>query len=544
MFSPIAKLLKRIRTKGVSSQLITPEVYSFFIASGGAKDIRELRSEILDTKEMFKDLRIPNRYISYEKNFQDLFFQKAISSIFWSDFTKACAYSRNRLRKVIFAIPPEFMPFFPRHRIPLNKFACTVLWKVKLYKKGMKNFGQIVGQFFDLLSRPKVVKFKVNNPRVKIWTNFHSAEYFNSDYVGGYNFVNWLSRDELLGKVKMSFFCERNLGNHIYRNCSVEHLPISMLAIPVDARRAYLLDMLSILWFGFTKMITGKPEFMTLGMELALALRVQKVEYQDLPSFAFFSEADGICKPLWAYVAELKGVKVITLFATIYASPQSSNKVSFNRTDLGLNLYSGATWNNYWVCDSTQKHILQKFVDLPSEKIKIVGVHWRTDLQLDKRVNKRWKVALFDNEDQKDFFNFSSIVDLGFVGHEKDVKFLRDIASLAIKYNVEFAHKRKRTLLEHFVNPEYTNLLEKLRMLQIYTPIHEDIAPLQLIRKSDYVLCPPFSTPAVIAKDENVPSLYYDCIGKTLRSDISLHGVPLIQGYQELEIWFEKNFGG
>ena len=50
----------------------------------------------------------------------------------------------------------------------------------------------------------------------------------------------------------------------------------------------------------------------------------------------------------------------------------------------------------------------------------------------------------------------------------------------------------------------------------------------------------PFTSTAVIAKQEETPSVYYDPTDIIQKDDREAHGLPVLNGIGELKVWIES----
>lgn len=534
------KLLTRIQLHlGSISPTITPELYAKFVANGGAKNIRKLRLEFIEKSLNRTLVPMPKKFSNFTDDFNKLFIQDAISYIFWSDFVKACVYATTHSTKIKFPIPQALHAIFSSFDLKLSSSICVFRWKLILYKRALKNIFEIFIQIVKLFSKVTEISSDVDKERLRIWRNVSEVGYFESGFEGSFDFKNWITQDKILGNRHFEFFCERDLGKFKSDKYEVIYRPIRFLPLPNNRKYKYLLELSHILISGVRLMLLGKPEFMSQGMEIAQALRVEKVERHNLPQLAFFSEADGVKRPLWTYSAESLGVQIIVLFATLYSTPSTNKELVSSIVDDALSLYIGASWNNYWVVDEIQRDSLLQFTKLDESSFRIVGVPWRTDVKMPKEFGSRKRIAVFDYESHTDFYNFSSIVDVGYFDNTKELQFLAQIVKLAEIYDIDILHKRKRPIYSKFILPEYRDLIRILNKSNNYYQVLERTSPHQVIANCHAVLSLPFTTTAFIGMELGIKTLFYDPIGLINPNDQALHNIPLLRGYRELSTWFE-----
>ena len=117
-------------------------------------------------------------------------------------------------------------------------------------------------------------------------------------------------------------------------------------------------------------------------------------------------------------------------------------------------------------------------------------------------------------------------------------QFLRDIQFVLNKSNICMIHKRKR--FRAFTHKKYKRRVNQFNRKINYTNINPNVDALQIIQKTKACISIPFTSTAVIAKEEGRPSVYYDPTGIIQKDDIAAHGIEVLSGIKELEEWVEK----
>jgi len=116
--------------------------------------------------------------------------------------------------------------------------------------------------------------------------------------------------------------------------------------------------------------------------------------------------------------------------------------------------------------------------------------------------------------------------------------FLDDIYYYLLKYNIIMAFKKKREV--GHLHSAYTDKIRYLDKQQYFFLINPDIQPQELILSSIGVISLPFTSTAIIAKDLNIPSVYYDPSGVIARNQSTYHGVSVIGDIAELSHWISR----
>ena len=70
--------------------------------------------------------------------------------------------------------------------------------------------------------------------------------------------------------------------------------------------------------------------------------------------------------------------------------------------------------------------------------------------------------------------------------------------------------------------------------------INPDYDALSVIQKTKASISMPFSSTAVLAKEEGRPSVYYDPTDIIQKDDRAAHGIPILNGIGELKVWIKS----
>jgi len=121
--------------------------------------------------------------------------------------------------------------------------------------------------------------------------------------------------------------------------------------------------------------------------------------------------------------------------------------------------------------------------------------------------------------------------------HNFDIanQFLNDIQLVLDKNNMNISHKIKRVI--KVTHRAYLRNIMQLKQKSNYVEIHPSVDALQIIQKTKACISIPFTSTAVIAKQEGKPSVYYDPSGVIQKNNRAAHDIPVLSGINELEDW-------
>ena len=216
---------------------------------------------------------------------------------------------------------------------------------------------------------------------------------------------------------------------------------------------------------------------------------------------------------------------------------QRENFLIFYSTNFGYNLdktskellfpleYENMNWRNIYVWDEIQKDILFKYNRDTRFKI-IRKINFTDNGEKIKFKKTYFNIVIFDIT-PKNLLTLASGLNLGdnFYTNNYMNSFINNILSFN-KKNVRFFIKHKRKI--DGVCKGYKKNMEVLKEHKKVVFLNENITPERIIKHSDLVVAPVYSTPALIAKHLKIPSIYFDPSGVVDKKYIYNRNIPII----------------
>jgi polysaccharide biosynthesis PFTS motif protein len=124
-------------------------------------------------------------------------------------------------------------------------------------------------------------------------------------------------------------------------------------------------------------------------------------------------------------------------------------------------------------------------------------------------------------------------------------KFIIDINEACIKNNYKLIYKPKKNLANR-QHKGYTFNIKMLKNEKNIMILNEGYNAHDLIKKTKMAISIPFTSTAIIAASESIPTIYYDPLGIYKSGDPLAHGIRVINNFEELcsalaSINFSKN---
>ena len=120
--------------------------------------------------------------------------------------------------------------------------------------------------------------------------------------------------------------------------------------------------------------------------------------------------------------------------------------------------------------------------------------------------------------------------------------FLLHVSNATRRHGVLMLWKRKRNV-GSIAHPLYRRLADELVESSHVMLVEPDISANRVIEASFAVISMPFTSTALIAREMGKPSIYYDPDGLLQRDDRAAHGIPILLGVDELEVWLSAQVG-
>lgn len=244
-----------------------------------------------------------------------------------------------------------------------------------------------------------------------------------------------------------------------------------------------------------------------------------------------FHNSNWIYRPLWTYEAAARGSRILFYF-------YSTNCESFKTPGgypIQANSWQAMNWPRYLVWDEGQAEFVRRAVG-EGAQIHVVGSIWFHSSAAEIPSLPPRAIAVFDVQPVRTAFYRTLGLALDYYTPETATRFLGDIHDVARSCGTRVALKRKRQI-GRLAHPAYRRFVESLDASPDFIAIDPDTSALRVIEKSAAVISLPFTSTALIARELNKPTCYYDPTGIVQKDDRAAHGIAIISGRAELTRW-------
>ena len=437
--------------------------------------------------------------------------------------------------KVVFAMPLQWIKVVEKNGFEVNRLASTLMWMgyvTAAHLYGLFTIGKILmnsGGAPDRKREPKAYVYfhdlALNNIPQPL---SDSASY---DILSWY--AQWNGRQSDITKI-----------HHTVRNAPRKRIgefdlveqsgPLPTLA-GLSEFASYLGWALTAIFIGLWDMLRARWWHSLLLNQSASAAQARIVPSDFLARDYLFHNSGWIYRPLWTYEIERCGSTVsLYFYSTNCEVPKRTEQLASPAYG-----YAAMNWQRYLVWDKGQADFVRRAVGVDA-KVEMVGPIWFSDSVVEQPCLPLRTVAVFDVQPVRNSFYQALALDFDLYTPAVVNKFLLDITDALFNIDCYAAHKRKREIGRQS-HPQFRLTLKLLERSERYLAIDPELSAISLIQKSEAVISMPFTSTALLGREANKPSMYYDPLCLLDKDDPAAHGILIVQGPIELGKWVAKN---
>ena len=437
-------------------------------------------------------------------------------------FNKEILYSIGAEKPIRHPLPREWRNTLISKKIKVDNFSCALLWYGHIFLLWGYGALQWLKSFWGMLYR---------HPNLGNYIYFHSLSKNNISYdTKDQNIVNWYLQWKNKNK-NIDSICHsiNGLSNFKYNELSI----VNTDGLPKLKGRQmvyYCIWSMCLITYSFF-MILVRPYYGLMLGEILKLVRTSFADKDQLASDYLFHNSEPFYRPMWTYEVQKRGSRVLFYFY--------STNIEIFKTTSGYpvqNPWHLISWPYYLVWDEFQVDFIQRF-NRCNSTIEKVGPIWfsSNDVSVNMPLNS---IAVFDVVPRRWTGYISYGFSFDYYVPNIANQFLNDIQVILSKNNAHMVHKIKRVIKT--THKKYTMNLRGLSCMPNYTGVSPKTDALQVIQKTKACISIPFTSTAIIAKQEGKPSVYYDPSGMIQKDDRAAHGIPVLNGINELEDWISS----
>jgi len=441
-------------------------------------------------------------------------------------FKQSVLFGIGSKSKLIYPLPKEWRNSLEGQGVKVNYFISALLWRT--YSLLFFGKGVLYGlkSVFFLFSQKLNLGSYVYFDSLSNDSNGHCVSSNAMDH----NIVNWyLQWDDRVENLDTICHSINNLSNFKLGEIDVvgvDGLP-SLKGLKL---LQYLLFVIFSCLYAFLT-IFSNPYRSFMLVEIIKARRASMADKNNMAQDYLFNNSSAVYKPLWTYIAENKGSRVLFYFYSV-------NDEGFKQGDQyeSYNLLHLMSWSYYLTWDSYHTDFVKRTVQRDA-KISEVGITWFSSNDMPVHIPLD-SIAVFDVTPRKYMMYIMYAPSFEYRTYDIANRFLTDICLSVAKKRLSMLHKVKR--INKSTSNRYVRRLKQLSKRDSYIGLNPSVDPTQVIRNSKACISIPFTSTALIAKLEGKPSIYYDPTGMIQKDDRAAHGIPVVVGPKELDIWISQ----
>jgi len=439
-------------------------------------------------------------------------------------FNRSILYSIGSNKALCHPLPKEWRDVLVGQGIRVNNFISSLLW----YAYSFLFWGR--GVFYGLESIYYLLVTSLSNPGKYIYFDELSKDCLSKE-ADRYNVVNWYLQWKNKA-VEIDSICHSVNNTTSFKLGDIDVVQTDGLPRLKGLKLfQYVLFVVYASSYSFLCLFF-KPVYGIVIYEVLKLKRIDLAYDHDLAKDYLFNNSVPFYRPLWTYLAEEKGARILFYF-------YSTNNEAFKTENGPVADYPWylISWSYYLVWDKYQAEFIKKF-DQYSSVVEEVGQIWF--LSSGEKIEvPSGSIAVFDVTPYKyDIYILLGLSPEYYV-YRTSSKFLSDIYHVLNDYKFTMLHKMKRE--SEFSDTMYLRKINQLSKKVNYTSIDPGVDAMYVIQQTKACVSMPFTSTAIIAKKQGKPSVYYDPTGNIQKDDNAAHGIQVINNLNELEEWVKTS---
>jgi polysaccharide biosynthesis PFTS motif protein len=494
--------------------------------------VQEIRNKISHCEIEFNDSVLGKNIFTKNTNIQLVFHQYLLSKLIGRMFNRVILSSLHLDKKIIYPLPLKWLRIIKESGLRVSYLwstsffylfilICLVSGLSRFFVHLRKNHNR------EKINRKYVYFFNINQKCFPEPSNHRS-----------YDIFSWYTKKYIPAEDsdKVIMHSVPNISNY---NFGEHSLIYAQDCFPrISKFNFYFKFIPSVVLTILTLIILLRFKYIIILNEIIDMYVFRYSKRSDYAEKYFFSFENRIYRPLWTYLAELRGS---SLFFYFYAC-NISNYKELNKLHLKPpEFWHVMNWPKYLVWNDHHYKYIRELIKFPS-KIEVVGPIGYEDNSLELPKITKKSLILFDIQPFKLSYGIPAFCSPYWFtyDHKLRIDFYKDVHEICTECGIELFFKRKR--VSDLANSEYTKFL---RDFVKNTNVHEldsDISAFRLCKHFNVVLSFPFTSTAILGRYYGKESVYYDPSGKIQKDDPAAHNIDVLSKKEELRQYIKFLF--
>ena len=478
----------------------------------------KIKSELISTK-------IIDNYIRQSKFPDKILSQILFKELINENFNEKIFESLLHNKKLIYPLPVEWCKSVNK-KIKVNFLLSSILFYIFAFKFFLKSFLLNMSILFKF--RPKVYDEQIN---------------IFFDLTNGMNF-HLFSENENFFK-KFDKFLKKDLIIHDNYNLKQYHKKINYRVLffknfifvnnNVLTKIKLLLLLLYYSFLSLIFLLFGKVSRSFLFDDKIKTIYLNENKFKNIN--LFFNNSTLIHRHLWTYPEFHKSINSYVYYysSNVLALLITEKEEKIHSSEF-IHFYNLLTWDKYLTNSDEQDHLLLNYLDKRNnnyklEKIGIVPFEGKK-FNLKKRESLNY-LSLFEVTPFKPRRIIFHENPFWYYNYQNTLMFYKKLINYFSKKSDWKILVKKKRLGDKKIN---INLLyPNVKM------IDPSVSAIDMVKKSDLVISMPYTTPTFFARENNIPSFFFDSTGTLKKDHINNKNIPLLSQYSEIDNFLMKN---
>lgn len=419
-------------------------------------------------------------------------------------------------------LPHEWRTALAKQGLRLHKLS-VFFWQYTVAQK----FKEAIS-FYRLAGKDR---FSGNRPgRYALLLGLHSraySGYAQNDAHEYKNFLSWFHQkwDDLKLHVVANYNPAEEPKPYV---CFRQH---AWPALAPEELNSYRKQARLVLWRSLAAWAQGRWQYAFMARDILELLYVSSLNIAALPAHVAITNSHYFYRPLWSYYLEDCGIETGLYF-------YSTNTFNIGLRDGPYGLFYGynlMSWSHYYTATQEHAEFLQQ-VNFYPKTVHVVGTIPLEDNGMKLPEKKRPAVAYFDVQPFRDAFMASIGRPTPLYTFEASRGNIEDILAVCKRHGYDLFIKPKRDVGNRLC-PRYRRYIEMLAGQGDLHILDSYIAADRVVEWADVVICQPFTSVAIVAREYRRPSVYYDGLKLVQKEQPAAQGIKVIQEPEELSAW-------
>lgn len=435
----------------------------------------------------------------------------------------------------IHILPPSALKLLYIFNIPVNQLLSRVLWSAAVFGfwcYGLKLFLSTLRSLFDrhnCMQEHKDATFFFGLSKDNVPSDNVEVEQKNV--------LTWFL-DSKFKKNQTNVYYESSVdfGSIRRKNCEIRHSKYTFDKL--NDIRSFLLFMLWGIYaafFTFLAMLFGNWRYPLLFAEV-VRLKCFILNRKRIKTWDFwFHHESFFYRPLWTHYAENCGCSVYLYFYSTNNHVIGPSHLSHRE----LSYWNSMNWNNYVVWNRAQQEFIRKYTTI-NQNINIVGSLPYSDNGAALPNIGPNTIAVFDITPKRMSIHRTIPQMYNYVTVENWGKFLIDIVLAARDNDCPIIIKSKKWVkLDQIKHLKTVYVTLQSLYDRIYF-VDSGISAHRIIGSTDMAINFPYTSTAIIAQENQKPSVFYDPTDLLPPSPIE-KSIPIVSSQSNLSMWIKQN---